>query len=728
MEREESKGMKRIGLNAVAVLLLLLSFGIMRSVGQSFEPENLGGRVNSAQSDVNPVFSKGGDTLFFARINEVSNKYLEEDSQDIWMSVKGRDGKWGKAERLPNSVNIGRYNALYAALEDGSYLIAGVYDKTGTKWLRNGFSFIRPLGDSAWSVPERIDVSCFTTGSRGDLVNASMTPDGKYLFLAYSKCWKGKRLKLYVAEQKKAGKYSRPRKLKGDMRNFYTAEAPVYSSASGKLYFSGISARGGTQRMYSAVPVPADSGSNRKVRPMVEWTDVRPLSDTVHIGSWNSYFTPSSNGAYAMLCSNGTGRNGEDASGQSDSVAGAKGKSDIYVAMLVETRPWVVVHGRLLDARTNQLLPAGKEVKVLLNGQASDSIVLENGNRFTALLPLNARYEFTSLVKNFISDTAVVDVRGKKLYTEDTVYLTLRTLPYVLVSGVAYDSYSLQPIDRKYQPKVLIDGKAVDSLKFDGSKSAYEVTLPYGKKYSFSVQAQEYKSLPVEVDLTPYTEYSKLTTDLYAQPLNANMVTLYGKVINTKTGAPLEPGQIVKMKVNKREALNFQYNDKNASYRLMLPAGTDYDITPSVKNFYNKMEAVDLRKAQPRSKIPRDFFVMPLEVGQSVDIENIYFETGKSTLKPESYRSLNALVDFFNEYPNVKVLVGGHTDNTGSEAVNKRLSKLRAQAVADYLVGQGVNPDRFQSEGYGSSRPKVSNKTKEGRAKNRRTDFTIMGL
>ena len=93
--------MKRIGLNAVAVLLLLLSFGIMRGVGQSFEPENLGGRVNSAQSDVNPVFSKGGDTLFFARINEVPNKYLEEDSQDIWMSGNGRSVRGGTAARLP---------------------------------------------------------------------------------------------------------------------------------------------------------------------------------------------------------------------------------------------------------------------------------------------------------------------------------------------------------------------------------------------------------------------------------------------------------------------------------------------------------------------------------------------------------------------------------------------------------------------------------------------------
>ena len=60
--------------------------------------------------------------------------------------------------------------------------------------------------------------------------------------------------------------------------------------------------------------------------------------------------------------------------------------------------------------------------------------------------------------------------------------------------------------------------------------------------------------------------------------------------------------------------------------------------------------------------------------------------------------------------------------------MNKRLSKARAQAVADYLIGQGIGSDRFQSEGYGPTKPKASNKTKKGRAMNRRVDFTIMGL
>ena len=734
--------MKRIELLAVAALLLLLPFGAGRGVAQSFKPENIGPRVNSAQSDVNPVFSKGGDTLFFSRITKAKNSHREEDTQDIWMSVKDKNGKWGEAVRLPNSVNIGRYNALYAALDDGSYLIAGIFDKHGKKWLRNGFSLIRPQGDSSWSAPQRLNLSGFTTGVRGDFVNASMTPDGKYLFLAYSKCWKGKRLKLYVSEQKKPGKYSKPKKLKGDMRKFYTAETPVFSVADSVLYFSGVSAKGNGHKMYRAVPVTAEN-SSKKVKPMREWTDVKELSDTVHLGSWNSYFTPSRSGAYAALCSTGDGAPSDSSAVAADSTqqsersvasireemkSGSVGRSDIFVAMLVETRPWVLVHGRLVDARTNELLPAGKDVKILVNGEVSDSVALEGGNRFTALLPLNARYEFTSQVTNFISDTAVVDVTGRRLYKEDTVTLTLRTLPYVLVSGQLLDSYSMQPIDRKYTPKVLVDGKTVDSLKVNAAKSTYEVTLPYGKKYSFSIDAQEYKGIPIEVDLTPYDEYSTLQADVYAQPLNANMVTLYGKVINTKTGKPLEPGQIVKMRVNRRDALNFQYNEKNASYRLMLPVGTDYDVTPNVKNFYNRMEVVDLRNAKPRSKVPRDFFVMPLEVGQSVDIENIYFETGKSKLKPESYRSLNALVDFFNEYPNVKVLVGGHTDNTGSMAVNKRLSKARAQAVADYLIGQGIGSDRFQSEGYGPTKPKASNKTKQGRAMNRRVDFTIMGL
>lgn len=721
---------------ALVVVGLLFGQASVSVFAQSFEPEILGPTINSQCPDVNPILSRGGDTLFFSRIDCPANHYGAKASQDIWMSVRGSDGSFGPAKRLPNSVNIGRYNALHAALDDGSYLISGIFDKKGTSWLRNGFSLIRPTSDSTWSVPTPLKVPGDLWGIEGDLGNAHMSPDGKYLFLAHSRRWQGKDLKLYVAKQKKAGKYSRPKKLKGPMEGFQSAEAPRYCERTGRLYFSGRQEGSDALNMYYVTPAGEDTTT------MLEWGNLTQLSDTVHIASWNSYFTPDPTGAFALLCANRadsdtvSNGNGEAAAAASDEAmpegvevgASGSGRADIYQAMLVETRPWVQVKGRLIDSRTNDLLESGREVAVYLNGQKSDSVTLIEGNKFFALLPLDSVYRFSASLTNFTSDTAVVDVTGRRLYTQDSVDITLTTLPFVRVHGTIFDSFSLAAIDPKFKPEILVDDKVIDTLRIDPVKSTYEVKLLYGHKHTFLAKATEYEGVPVEVDLTPFTEYSELKMDLFAKPMNANMVTLYGKIINTKTGQPLTPGVPVKMRVNRKESLHFQYNDKNASYRLMLPAGADYDLVPNVYNFYNRLEVVDLRDAKPRSKVPRDFFVTPLEVGQSVDIQNIYFETGKSKLKPESFRSLNALVDFFKEYPNVKVELGGHTDNTGSAAVNRRLSKQRAQAVADYIIEQGVSRDRFEVVGHGPSKPKASNKTRAGRAKNRRTDFTIIGI
>jgi outer membrane protein OmpA-like peptidoglycan-associated protein len=206
------------------------------------------------------------------------------------------------------------------------------------------------------------------------------------------------------------------------------------------------------------------------------------------------------------------------------------------------------------------------------------------------------------------------------------------------------------------------------------------------------------------------------------------MVTLNGKLINTKTGKQLEAGYEVKMRVNGVESPAFKYVTEDATYTLRLPVGFNYDLTPRVINFYNRFEPLDLTQAAPMSKVVRNFYVTPIEVGQSVDIENIYFETGRAALKPESFRSLNALIEFLNEYPNVRVEIGGHTDNVGSAAVNLKISEERAVSVAEYVIAQGIPATRVVSKGYGFEKPKASNRTAEGRAQNRRVDFTITGI
>jgi OOP family OmpA-OmpF porin len=103
---------------------------------------------------------------------------------------------------------------------------------------------------------------------------------------------------------------------------------------------------------------------------------------------------------------------------------------------------------------------------------------------------------------------------------------------------------------------------------------------------------------------------------------------------------------------------------------------------------------------------------------------NINFEVSKADIKPASYGILDEIATALGANPQLKVVVEGHTDNTGARAFNMELSKRRAQAVVDYLVGKGVSPSRLSARGYGPDRPIADNATQLGRSKNRRVQFT----
>jgi len=102
-----------------------------------------------------------------------------------------------------------------------------------------------------------------------------------------------------------------------------------------------------------------------------------------------------------------------------------------------------------------------------------------------------------------------------------------------------------------------------------------------------------------------------------------------------------------------------------------------------------------------------------------------YFDFNKATLKPAGKEKIDAeVVAPMKEHPNLRALVEGHTDSIGSDAYNQRLSERRANAVRDYMVSRGIDAQRIMTKGWGKSKPIASNKTKEGRARNRRVEIT----
>jgi outer membrane protein OmpA-like peptidoglycan-associated protein len=109
-------------------------------------------------------------------------------------------------------------------------------------------------------------------------------------------------------------------------------------------------------------------------------------------------------------------------------------------------------------------------------------------------------------------------------------------------------------------------------------------------------------------------------------------------------------------------------------------------------------------------------------------LKNIFFETSKATLKPESYAELENVLKFLQDNATVRLEISGHTDNVGSRSLNQKLSENRAKAVVDYLVGKGIDKSRLEAKGYADTQPVTGNDTPEGRAQNRRVEFKVLGI
>jgi outer membrane protein OmpA-like peptidoglycan-associated protein len=131
-------------------------------------------------------------------------------------------------------------------------------------------------------------------------------------------------------------------------------------------------------------------------------------------------------------------------------------------------------------------------------------------------------------------------------------------------------------------------------------------------------------------------------------------------------------------------------------------------------------QAAELQRDMANAKVER--------VGEGIKItfdSGILFDTNSSALRPASQSDITSLASTLKKYPDTNVLVEGHTDNTGTDAINNPLSQNRAQSVASQLEAQGVISSRINTKGYGSADPIADNSTAEGRQANRRVEVAI---
>ncbi len=211
------------------------------------------------------------------------------------------------------------------------------------------------------------------------------------------------------------------------------------------------------------------------------------------------------------------------------------------------------------------------------------------------------------------------------------------------------------------------------------------------------------------------------------EPLRPDPVSyVKGRVFDIETGETL-PAEFELKKLENGKTIVESRSNQSGQFLVCLPLGGRYAFKAAHPGYMFYSGHFDLENEYSVFKpYLLDIGLYPIRTGAKTTLENIFFETDSYELKEESLVELEELYSFLTENPDVRILIGGHTDNQGNAGYNQRLSENRAKSVFSHLVQKGIDPLRLEYKGFGLSNPVADNSTPDGRARNRRTEITVL--
>lgn len=280
----------------------------------------------------------------------------------------------------------------------------------------------------------------------------------------------------------------------------------------------------------------------------------------------------------------------------------------------------------------------------------------------------------------------------------------------IMMEGFAYDFDSNEPIDVEL---ILEKYDTITSTQGEG----YNVRMPGEGLFTIRVEKERFKSQSYKIEIPDVFNDTLIYQDFYLKPdrYAANLLT---EIFDSKTKEYVsaqvimeKPGEVIKR------------NDHTFRSSLELPGW--YYLTASAEGYLNAFDSI-YYDGLSNLELSRQIYLTPIEIGTTVRLNHIFFDFDKTTLQPVSYTELDKVVEFLISNPGVEVEISGHTDSKGADVYNLNLSQGRAEAVVDYLMNQGIAAYRLIAKGYGEGKPVASNDTDEGRAENRRVEFTVL--
>jgi outer membrane protein OmpA-like peptidoglycan-associated protein len=296
-------------------------------------------------------------------------------------------------------------------------------------------------------------------------------------------------------------------------------------------------------------------------------------------------------------------------------------------------------------------------------------------------------------------------------------------------------------------PKLISDIKIIVSDEATGQVLPYtEVTLngPEGKKLSGTTDAngQVVFNQLTAADYTVQGILNNINTtsqsiskaDFESKTINVNIshndprFTLSGVVINKTRNLPEGGAEINVSNLTKHSLTTKLSKAGDGTFFVQLEAGSDFTVVGKKADYISNIEKVSTKGLNRSATlyVKLELGIEEAKVGQSIVLNNIYFETGKALIKADYSTDLDKLIQFLNDNPTTRLEIQGHTDNTGSVKLNNKLSQARAESVVKYLNIKGISMSRLTAKGYGQTQPIVSNTTEAGRQQNRRVEMKVI--
>lgn len=248
-----------------------------------------------------------------------------------------------------------------------------------------------------------------------------------------------------------------------------------------------------------------------------------------------------------------------------------------------------------------------------------------------------------------------------------------------------------------------------------------------------SIYADLSFSIPASGDIAyTYVLRDKINlTDIYSIALSPEVkpepvTVIIGRVLDAKTGKPV--GAKIEYDLL-TTGINVGLAHSNAvtgDYKIVLPSGNTYGYRAEVKGYFSVNKNIKIETNSLYTEIHVDLLLVPIETGQKIELNNVFFYQSTPKLIETSYPELDRIIEALKNNPSVRIELDGHTDNQGDASLNIALSQSRVETVKAYFVEKGINSSRIVTKAFGGSKPKAPNDIEENRKKNRRVEILII--